>query len=77
MRAATGVHGRRNVLDEPTHAITSIERVMTDNAFAYRHGRAFFDAVQYWREAEIHQTHCPWHNGKVCEYRWWCWTVLA
>lgn len=27
------------------HGVTRIERVMTDNAFAYRHGRAFLEAV--------------------------------
>lgn len=28
-----------------SHGITRIERVMTDNAFSYRHGRVFIDVV--------------------------------
>ena len=46
--------------------ITRIERVMTDNAFAYRHGRAFTDAVaQLGAVQKFIRPHCPWQNGKV------------
>lgn len=49
-----------------THGITSIERVMTDNAFAYRHGRAFIDAVEtIGAKQKFIKPHCPWQNGKV------------
>lgn len=46
--------------------ITSIERVMTDNAFAYRHSNdvkrvcAALGAKQ-----KFIRPHCPWQNGKV------------
>lgn len=46
--------------------ITSIERVMTDNAFAYRHSKdvkrvcAALGAKQ-----KFIRPHCPWQNGKV------------
>ena len=46
--------------------ITRIERVMTDNAFAYRHSRevkrvcAALGATQ-----KFIKPHCPWQNGKV------------
>jgi transposase InsO family protein len=46
--------------------ITSIERVMTDNAFAYRHSNdvkrvcAALGATQ-----KFIRPHCPWQNGKV------------
>ncbi|WP_147068211.1 IS481 family transposase [Terrabacter aerolatus] len=48
------------------HGITRIERVMTDNAFAYRHGRAFREVVAATggRQKFI-KPHCPWQNGKV------------
>ena len=46
--------------------ITRIERVMTDNAFAYRHGHAFIDAVaQIGAKQKFIKPHCPWQNGKV------------
>lgn len=48
------------------HGITRIERVMTDNAFAYRHGRAFIDAVAAIGAVQkFIKPHCPWQNGKV------------
>ena len=49
-----------------TKGITRIERVMTDNAFAYRHSNdikrvcADLGAVQ-----KFIRPHCPWQNGKV------------
>src|SRR5690625_6901216 len=46
--------------------ITRIERIMTDNALAYRHGRAFIDAVaQIGAKQKFIKPHCPWQNGKV------------
>lgn len=48
------------------HGIPTIERVMTDNAFAYRHGRAFIDAVAALdAKQKFIKPHCPWQNGKV------------
>lgn len=49
-----------------TKGITRIERVMTDNAFAYRHSGdlkqvcAALGATQ-----KFIRPHCPWQNGKV------------
>lgn len=49
-----------------SHGIPVIERVMTDNAFAYRHGRAFHDAVAaIGARQKFIKPHCPWQNGKV------------
>lgn len=46
--------------------VERIERVMTDNAFAYRHGRAFLDAVaEIGAVQKFIRPHCPWQNGKV------------
>src|SRR5690625_4102232 len=46
--------------------ILRIERVMTDNALAYRHGRAFTDAVaELGAVQKFIKPHCPWQNGKV------------
>lgn len=46
--------------------IPRIERVMTDNAFAYRHGRAFINAVAALGAKQVFiKPHCPWQNGKV------------
>ena len=48
------------------HGITRIERVMTDNALAYRHGRAFLDAIAaIGARQKFIKPHCPWQNGKV------------
>jgi transposase InsO family protein len=47
------------------HGIT-IQRVITDNAFAYRHSRAFTQAVaDLGAEQRFIKPHCPWTNGKV------------
>jgi transposase InsO family protein len=49
-----------------THGITNIERVMTDNALAYRNSAdlkrvcAELGAIQ-----KFIRPHCPWQNGKV------------
>lgn len=46
--------------------ITSIERVMTDNAFAYKNGQAFKDQVALLgARQKFIKAHCPWQNGKV------------
>ena len=49
-----------------------------DNAFAYRNSSDFKAAVAALdAKQKFIKPHCPWQNGKVCEYRSWCWTVLA
>lgn len=46
--------------------ITQIRRVISDNAFAYRHSIAFKDAVAALGATEkFIKPHCPWQNGKV------------
>jgi transposase InsO family protein len=43
-----------------------VERLMTDNAFSYRHGRKLRDLLS--DRAITHKfikPHCPWQNGKV------------
>src|SRR6202142_975736 len=46
--------------------ITRIERVMTDNAFAYRLSDAFQDALgRLGARHVLIRPHCPWQNGKV------------
>jgi transposase InsO family protein len=46
--------------------IPRIERVISDNAFAYRKSTAFKDAVaQIGAEQRFIKPHCPWTNGKV------------
>jgi transposase InsO family protein len=48
-----------------THGIT-IERVITDNAFAYRKSAAFAQAVaDIGAQQRFIKPHCPWTNGKV------------
>lgn len=48
------------------HGITRIERVITDNAFAYRKSQAFKDAVAALGAVQkFIKPHCPWTNGKV------------
>lgn len=43
-----------------------VERVITDNAFAYRHARAFHAALADSQVAQkFIRPHCPWTNGKV------------
>jgi transposase InsO family protein len=48
------------------HGIARIERLMTDNAFSYRHGAQLrsFLAASGTRHIFI-KPHCPWQNGKV------------
>jgi transposase InsO family protein len=46
--------------------IPVIERVITDNAFAYRHSTQFRDAVTtLGARQKFIRPHCPWQNGKV------------
>lgn len=46
--------------------ITRIERVITDNAFAYRRGTGFAMAVaRLGAVQKFIKPHCPWTNGKV------------
>ena len=48
-----------------SHGIT-IERVMTDNAFNYRHGRRLRELLeQQGIRHKFIRPHCPWQNGKV------------
>ena len=48
------------------HGITRIERVMTDNALAYKNSQAFKDAVaRLGAKQKFIRPHCPWQNGKV------------
>jgi transposase InsO family protein len=48
------------------HGITRIERLMTDNAFAYRNSRQLREicATRDIKQVFI-RPHCPWQNGKV------------
>ncbi len=46
--------------------ITRIERVMSDNAFAYRLSRDFADAMaRLGARHVLIRPHCPWQNGKA------------
>jgi transposase InsO family protein len=48
------------------HGITSIERVITGNAFAYRKSAAFAQAVAtLGARQKFIRPHCPWQNGKA------------
>jgi transposase InsO family protein len=47
------------------HGIT-IERLMTDNAFSYRHGRRLRELLaEHGIRHKFIKPHCPWQNGKV------------
>lgn len=46
------------------HGITRIERLMTDNAWAYRYSLRELCALRGIRQVFI-KPHCPWQNGKV------------
>lgn len=47
-----------------THGITRIERLMTDNAWAYRYSLRGVCARHGIKQKFI-KPHCPWQNGKV------------
>jgi transposase InsO family protein len=47
------------------HGVT-IERLMTDNAWSYRHGRRLRELLeQHTITHKFIRPHCPWQNGKV------------
>jgi transposase InsO family protein len=46
------------------HGITRVERLMTDNAWAYRHSLRQLCAERGITQKFI-KPHCPWQNGKV------------
>jgi transposase InsO family protein len=49
-----------------THGIDRIERLMTDNAFSYRHGRRLRELLAAHQTRHLFiRPHCPWQNGKV------------
>lgn len=49
-----------------TAGISRIERVMTDNAFAYRRSTAMREAVAGLGARQVFiRPHCPWQNGKA------------
>ena len=48
------------------HGITAIERLMTDNAWAYRYSLRQICATHGIVQKFI-KPYCPWQNGKVCE----------
>lgn len=48
------------------HGIPRIERVMTDNAWAYRHSTAVREVITTLGARQVFiRPHCPWQNGKV------------
>lgn len=54
----------RAIADFAAAGITRIERLMTDNAWAYRYSLREICAVHGIRQVFI-RPHCPWQNGKV------------
>jgi transposase InsO family protein len=50
-----------------TYGISQIERIMTDNAWAYRKSLREITAALGARQVFI-RPHCPWQNGKVERY---------
>jgi transposase InsO family protein len=54
----------RAIADFAAAGITGIERLMTDNAWAYRWSLREICAVHGIRQVFI-RPHCPWQNGKV------------
>jgi transposase InsO family protein len=50
------------------HGVT-IERVMTDNAWSYRHGNRLRELLtEHQITHKFIRPHCPWQNGKVERY---------
>lgn len=48
------------------HGITRIERLITDNAFAYRYSNDLRELCEaHGIEQKYIKPHCPWQNGKV------------
>lgn len=58
------------------HGIARIERLITDNAWAYRWSLRTVCAAHGVRQKFI-RPHCPWQNGKVCEDLSWCCAGLS
>jgi transposase InsO family protein len=57
---------RRGAAYFAAKGITRIERVMTDNAFAYRHSHHMKQAcADLGASQKFIKPHCPWQNGKV------------
>jgi len=54
----------RAIADFADHGITRIERLMTDNAYAYRYSLREICAIHGIKQVFI-RPHCPWQNGKV------------
>jgi transposase InsO family protein len=49
-----------------SHGITTIERVITDNHFSYRHSTDVKNAMTALGAThKFIKPHCPWQNGKV------------
>ena len=55
---------QRAIAHFAAHGITTIERLMTDNAWAYRHSLRAVCADHGIRQKFI-KPHCPWQNGKA------------
>ena len=48
------------------HGITRVERLMTDNAWSYRHGRRLRELLgDHGIKHKFIKPHCPWQNGKA------------
>jgi transposase InsO family protein len=57
---------QRGVAYFADHGIDRIERLMTDNAFSYRHSARLRDLLAAAGTRHIFiKPHCPWQNGKV------------
>jgi transposase InsO family protein len=54
----------RAILYFAAHGITTIERLMTDNAWAYRYSLRDLCTAADIKQVFI-RPHCPWQNGKV------------
>ena len=54
----------RAIADFAAHGVTRIERLMTDNAWAYRYSLRQVCAEHGITQKFI-KPHCPWQNGKV------------
>jgi transposase InsO family protein len=64
-RGETCARFLRRALDYfAAHGITRVERLMTDNAWAYRYSLRELCANRGIRQVFI-RPHCPWQNGKV------------
>ena len=47
------------------HGITRVERLMTDNAWAYKYSLGQVCEDHGWIKQVFIKPHCPWQNGKV------------